>query len=76
MEKEKPSQKDNAASETPQALEESLLGSVLARRPRGEKIPRTPMTNIIIVPESAAPRPSTSSGQGGKPRRGKAKGFG
>jgi len=76
MEKEKPSQKDNTASEPPQALEESLLGSVLARRPRGEKIPRKPAQRPIILPESAAPRPSTGSGRGGKARRGKPKGIG
>jgi len=64
-EREKPSQKDNTTSDTPQALEDSLLGSVLARRPRGEKIPRKPTQQVIILPESATPLPRKGRGKKG-----------
>ena len=42
MEKDKPSPPNNPASEPPAALEDSLLDTVLARRPPGEKPPRKP----------------------------------
>lgn len=78
MEKEKHSPQDNPGpeSETPKALEDLLLGSVLARRPRGEKIPRKPSQRVIIVPDGLAPSPASPSlraGSAPSPARGRGK---